>query len=79
MVVFSANCWHFVWAQQQQVLLAQSIAVSEAARGEPTMGPGIYMFLGFVAAVLGEMFALAMATTLLWLYTWWDRSRRKCS
>ena len=38
-------------AQQQQVLLAQSIAVSEAARGEPTMGPGIYMFLGFVAAI----------------------------
>jgi len=61
------------------LLRAQAIAVPEAARGELTMGPGIFMFLGFVAAVLGGMFALAVATTLLWLYTWWDRSRRKCS
>ena len=40
-----------LWAPPQQVLRAQSIAVSEAARGAPTMGPGIFMFLGFVAAI----------------------------
>lgn len=61
------------------LLRAQAIAVSEAARGEPTMGPGTFMFLGFLAAVLGGMFALAMATTVLWLYTWWDHSRRERS
>ena len=61
------------------LLRAQSIEVSEAARGGPTMGPGIFMFPGFVVAVLGEVFAFALATTLLWLYIWWGRSRRKCS
>ena len=61
------NCWHFAW---DPLLRAEAIRASEAARGEPTMGPGIFQFLGFVAAVLGSLIFLAMATAVLWLYAW---------
>ncbi|MEE3369723.1 MAG: hypothetical protein VX346_10310 [Planctomycetota bacterium] len=55
----------------------QLLRASEASRDEPTMGPGIFMFLGFGAVILGGLIADAMSTTVLWVYAWWDHARGK--
>lgn len=40
-------------------------AADEAARGEPTMGPGITTFLGLLAAPLGGL--VAVIAYLIWI------------